>query len=81
MVKDLDKYEKFKIYRKVMSECDIVLSKDNIEKAPEEFIENPAVDDEVPGFIKSKNPKIQALYDKLMAKYEPSTLIFDNKKE
>jgi hypothetical protein len=84
MQKRLNKYEQFKIYMKLIKEgFNDVLNKDEVESPPEDFIEKKTdesdTEEDTPGVIKTNNPRIKSLYDKLMTKYEPSQLIYDDK--
>lgn len=94
MQKRFNKYEKFKILRKLMKEnTDGILDKNSIRKYTSDPLFNTTSDEEyydviktsdndekdIPGIINSRDPAIKAAYTKIMDKFQPSQLIFDNK--
>ena len=92
MQKKFNAYRKYKLYNKLITEYfDGILSqtftdvvdKDVLTKCP---IEDPAdvlatvdKDEDIPGVIAVKDPKLIAVYNKVISNYEPSQLIYDNK--
>lgn len=86
MQKKYNKLVKFRLYRKLMKEdciTDTIPDEDNetIIKKPDEKEEPTDVlkkidDKDVPGII---DPKMITTYNKLMDKFEPRQLIYDNK--
>lgn len=79
MQKKFNAFKKFKIYKKLVSEKSYDVF-DKEDERPDNVLE-PKEDKDTPGVIKSQNPMMQELYNKLMKKYTPSELIYDNVKE
>jgi hypothetical protein len=83
MQKRYNKYEKYKLYTKLLKENNDGLFNNNekITSDKNDLHENPKtyVKDE-PGVFKSPNSRLTDLYDRLMQKYKPQQLILNNKK-